>query len=50
MDEQRGQTRFFYFAEFPERPVSLHAMIVNCGTEHVSSHDYRWDGRKRGDR
>lgn len=42
--------QLFYYAEFPERPVPLHAMIVNCGVEHVSSHDYCWDGKARGDR
>lgn len=42
--------RLFFFADFPSRPVPLHAMIVNCGVEHVTSHDYRWDGTKRGSR
>lgn len=40
----------FYYADFPERPVPLHAMIVNCGVEHVTSHDYCWDGMNRGNR
>lgn len=42
--------RLFSFAYFPERPVPLHAMVVNCGVEHVTSYDYRWDGTKRGDK
>ena len=40
----------FYYADFPERPVPLHAMIVNCGVEHITSHDYCWDGMNRGNR
>ncbi len=46
----KAPERLFSFADFPERPVPLHAMIVNCGIEHVTSHDYRWDGMKRSHR
>ncbi|MDR0931794.1 MAG: AraC family transcriptional regulator [Victivallales bacterium] len=33
---------------FTERTEQLHSMLLNCGHELTRSHEYRWDGRKRG--
>ncbi len=35
---------------FPEHTVPLHAMLINCGRGTVVSHDYYWDGTRRGGR
>jgi AraC family transcriptional regulator len=35
---------------FPDRSVHLSSMLLICGHEVVNSCDYRWDGRKRGDK
>lgn len=37
-----------YSPFFTERTERLHAMLLNCGHQLVHSHDYSWDGRRRG--
>lgn len=37
-----------YSPFFTERTERLHAMLLNCGHELARSHEYCWDGRKRG--
>lgn len=39
-----------YSLLFPKRGTRLHAMLVNCGHERVTSPRYCWDGMKRGSR
>jgi len=37
-----------YTPFYTERTERLHSMLLNCGHELVQTHDYRWDGLKRG--
>ena len=34
--------------EFPSRPITLHSMLVGCGFKEERTHNYRWNGLKRG--
>ena len=40
-----GSDSFFY----PDRKLSLHAMVSSCGYQQIKAgDDYYWDGKKRG--
>lgn len=44
------QYRECYFPLFPRGGSRVHAMLVTCGHECVTSPSYSWDGMKRGSR
>ena len=47
--ERNGSICFeSYTPFFTERTERLHAMLLNCGHELARSHEYSWDGLRRG--
>lgn len=44
------KSKFNRLFHFPDRELSLHSMLINCGHDSRGNSDYRWHGLRRGSR